>query len=68
MSAGTFALSVGGVVLGLVILLVAEAYHLGDALVYGGGVVALAAVGVLTVAIARIEGEEEEVGHGGEGH
>jgi hypothetical protein len=68
MSAGTFALSVVGVVVGLAILLVAEYLHLGDALVYGGGAVALAAVGVMTVAIARLEGEEEHGHDHGGGH
>jgi len=64
----SFSLPIVGVVVGLAILLVAEEFHLGDALVYGGGVVVLVAVGAMTVAIARIdapEGEETEGGHGG---
>lgn len=53
MSGTLYATSVFGVVLGLAILLVAEYLHVGDLVVYGGGFVALAAVGLMTLAIAR---------------
>ncbi|MFC7153996.1 hypothetical protein ACFQPA_00815 [Halomarina halobia] len=48
-----------GVVAGLAVLLYAEAAHLGDAFVVGGGVVVLVSVGVLAAAIAWTAGESE---------
>lgn len=60
---GKFSLPVVGVVVGLAILLIAEEFHLGDALVYGGGVIVLIAVGAMTLAIARIEPDEDGGGH-----
>jgi len=60
---GKFSLPVVGVVIGLAILLVAEEFHLGDALVYGGGAIVLVAVGAMTVAIARLDGPDDHGGH-----
>ena len=51
-----FAASVGGVAIGLAVLLLAEATHV-DPLVYGGGVLALASVGLLTYAVAWTGGD-----------
>ncbi|WP_224447771.1 hypothetical protein [Haloprofundus salilacus] len=47
-----YAVSMLGVVVGLAILLVGEALGAVDALVVGGGVVTLVAVGILTAAVA----------------
>lgn len=52
--------SVGGVILGLAVLLLATAMGV-DPLIYGGGAVALASVGLLTYAVGTADGEP---GHG----
>lgn len=59
-----YAVSVGGVILGLAVLLGATAVGV-DPLIYGGGFVALASVGLLTYAVAAADGE---VGHGDHDH
>lgn len=48
-----FGLMVLGVVVGLAVLVGGEAAHV-DSMVYGGGVIVLASVAVMTVAIARM--------------
>ncbi|MWG35955.1 hypothetical protein [Halomarina oriensis] len=61
---GTVALvSVLGTAVGLAVVLLATYFHLGNALIAVGGVVVLAAVGMMTVAIAALDGEGGE--HGG---
>lgn len=47
-----------GVVVGLAVLLVAEAAGAGTEYVVGGGVIVLAAMGLLTYALARLEDGE----------
>lgn len=63
MNGGVALATVLGTVVGLGIVLGATYFHLGDVVVAAGGVVVLAAVGVMTLAIARVEEEVEE--HGG---
>lgn len=63
---GTVALaSVLGTVVGIAVVLLATYLHLGNVVVAAGGVVVLAAMGVLTVAIAAYEddGVDEHGGH-----
>lgn len=65
MNGGVALAAVLGTVVGLGVVLGATYFHLGDALVAAGGVVVLAAVGLMTVAIAAVEEEqvEERGGH-----
>lgn len=57
-----FTVSVLGVVLGLALLLYAEAMGMSRTYVVAGGAVVIVAVGVLTVAIARLDEPEGEAG------
>lgn len=52
--------TVAGTVLGLAIVLYATYAHLGTVVVAAGGVVVLASVAVMTVAIATVEAEQVE--------
>jgi ABC-type Fe3+ transport system permease subunit len=69
----TFGIAVAGVVVGLGILLAGEATHSPEIVAYTGGAIALAAVGIMTLAIARLPGgdhdeEDHDPGHEHEGH
>ena len=55
---------VAGTVLGLAVVLYATYAHLGTVVVALGGCVVLLSVGLMTVAIARYEGEEATGTHG----
>jgi hypothetical protein len=59
-----YAAAVAAVVVGLALVLAAEGLGYGDAVLVGGGVVGLAGVGLLTLAVAKLEGPEG-AGHGG---
>jgi high-affinity Fe2+/Pb2+ permease len=61
-----YAAAVVAITLGLALVLAAEGLGLGDAVLIGGGVVGLAGVGLLTVAVSRLEEPAGEHGsHGG---
>jgi peptidoglycan/LPS O-acetylase OafA/YrhL len=59
-----YAGSVAAVVVGLALVLAAEGLGYGDGVLIGGGVVGLAGVALLTLAVAKLDGPEE-AGHGG---
>lgn len=52
-----------GVVVGLALVLYAEAAGAGDTVLLAGGVLVLAAMGLLTVVLARMDDEGEAVEH-----
>ena len=57
MNGGVALASVLGTVVGIAVVLLATYLHWGNVVVAAGGVVVLAAVGLMTVAIANYEGD-----------
>lgn len=57
--------AVAAITVGLALVLAAEGLGYGDTVLVGGGVVALAGVGVLTAAVARLEDPHEGAEGGG---